>query len=56
MYKIFSWNMIFTYYPNDFWDKRKIDNFDPNNVFLVITTNIPQGLKTAFVLQCDIMY
>ncbi len=30
---------------------RKIDNFDPFNVFLAITTNIPQRLKTGFVLQ-----
>uniref|UniRef100_A0A672PIB6 G1/S-specific cyclin-E2-like n=1 Tax=Sinocyclocheilus grahami TaxID=75366 RepID=A0A672PIB6_SINGR len=27
------------------------DHFDPYNVFLVIATNIPQRLKTAFVLQ-----
>ncbi len=26
---------------NDFWHKRKIDNFDPYNVLLVIATNIP---------------
>ncbi len=26
-------------------------NFDPYNVFLAIATNIPQRLKTAFVLQ-----
>ncbi len=36
---------------NDFWHKRKIYNFDPCGVFLDIDTNIPQRLKTAFVLQ-----
>ncbi len=34
--------MIFTWCPNDFWHKRKIDNFDPYNVFLAIAINIPQ--------------
>ncbi len=43
--------MIFTKYPNDFWHKRKICNFDPYTVFLAIATNIPQRLNTAFVLQ-----
>ncbi len=43
--------MIFTYYPNDFWHTRKIDNFNPCNVFLAIATNIPQQLKTGFVVQ-----
>ncbi len=43
--------MIFTKYPNDFWHKRKTYNFDPYNVFLAIATNIPQGLKTHFVLH-----
>ncbi len=43
--------MIFTCYPNDFWHKRKIDNFDPHNVLLAIATNIPVLLMTAFVLQ-----
>ncbi len=28
-----------------------IDNFDPYNVFLAIATNIPQQLKTGFVVQ-----
>ncbi len=28
-----------------------MDNFDSYNVFLAIATNIPQRLKTAFVLQ-----
>ncbi len=37
--------------PNDFWLKRKINHFDPYNVFLAIATIIPQRLKTAFVLQ-----
>ncbi len=39
------------FYPNDFWHKRKIDNFDPYNVFLAIATNTPQRLKTGFVVQ-----
>ncbi len=43
--------MIFTKYPNDFWHKRKIDNFDPYNVFLAIATIIPVLLKTGFVVQ-----
>ncbi len=34
-----------------FWHKRKINNFDPYNVFLAIATNIPQRLKTGFVVQ-----
>ncbi len=33
--------------PNDFWHKRKIDNFDPYNVFLAIA----QQLQTGFVVQ-----
>ncbi len=37
--------------PNDFWHKIKINNFDPYNVFLAIATNIPQRLKTGFVVQ-----
>ncbi len=28
-----------------------MDNFDPYNVFLAIATNIPQQLKTGFVVQ-----
>ncbi len=31
--------------------KEKNDNFDPYNVFLAIATNIPQRLKTGFVVQ-----
>ncbi len=31
--------------------KVKIYNFEPFNVFLAISTNIPQRLMTAFVLQ-----
>ncbi len=49
MYKMFSWNMILI--SNDFWHKRKIYNFDPYNVLLAISTNIPQRLNTDFVLQ-----
>ncbi len=30
---------------------KKNYNFDPHNVFLAIATNIPQRLKTGFVLQ-----
>ncbi len=51
IYKISSWKMIFTKYPNDVWHKRKMDNFDPYNVFLAIATNITVLLMTAFVLQ-----
>ncbi len=36
---------------NDFCHKRIIYNFDPYNVFLAVATNIPQRLKTVFVLQ-----
>ncbi len=36
---------------NDFWHKRKMDNFDSYNVLLSIATNIPVLLMTAFVLQ-----
>ncbi len=35
----------------------KINNFDPYNVFLAIAINIPQQLKTGFVVQghiCEI--
>ncbi len=46
--------MSFTLYPNDFWHKRKIDNFDPYNVFLAIATNIPVLLKTGFVVHVKI--
>ncbi len=28
-----------------------MDNFDPYSVFLAIATNIPQRLKTGFVVQ-----
>ncbi len=43
--------MIFTYYPNDFWHKRKKNIFDPYNVFLAISTNIVVLLKTVFFIQ-----
>ncbi len=33
-----------------------MDNFDPYNVFLAIATNIPQRLKTGFVLQGHIFH
>ncbi len=32
-----------------------MDNFDPYNVFLAITTNIPQRLQTGFVVQSHIL-
>ncbi len=47
--KISSWNMILI--SNDFWHKINIYNFDPYNVFLAISTNIPVLLMTASVLQ-----
>ncbi len=40
---------------NDFWHKIKINNFDSYNVLLAIATNIPQRLKTGFVLQGHIL-
>ncbi len=43
--------MIFTNVLMIFWHKRKINNVDPYNVFLAISTNIPQRLKTGFVVQ-----
>ncbi len=39
---------------NIFMEHEKINNFDPYNVFLAIATNIPQWLKTGFVVQGDI--
>ncbi len=35
--------------------KRKIDNLDPNNVLLVIATNLPVRLMTGFVVQGHIL-
>ncbi len=32
-----------------------MDNFEPYNVFLAIATNIPQRLKTGFVVQGHIL-
>ncbi len=43
--------MIFTEYANDFWQKREMYNYNPCNVLLAIATNIPQRLKTGFVVQ-----
>ncbi len=48
--------MIFTLYPNDLWHKRKIYNFDPYNVLLGITTNIPMLPMTGFGVQGHIQY
>ncbi len=39
---------------NDFWHKIKMYNFDPYNVLLAIATNIPQRLKTGFVVQARV--
>ncbi len=44
-----------TWYPNDFWRKTKMYNFEPYNVLLSIATNIPVLLMTAFVLQAHYM-
>ncbi len=44
-------NLLNIFMEHDFCHKRKMYNFDPCNVFLAIATNIPQRLKTAFVLQ-----
>ncbi len=46
--------MIFTEYANDLWHKRKMYNFNPYNVLLAIATNIPQWLKTGFVLHARV--
>ncbi len=35
---------------------KKTGNFDPYKVFLAIATNIPQRLKTGFVVQGHIWY
>ncbi len=43
--------MIFTWYPNDFWDKRKNYNSDSYNVLLAIAANILMLLMTGFVVQ-----
>ncbi len=42
-------------YFNDFWHKRKINNFDPYNVLLAIATNIcaPASHKVAVKEMCD---
>jgi len=37
-------------YYNDFWHKRKIDNFDLQNVLLAIATNIPKLLVILIFL------
>ncbi len=50
----FDYSRTFTKYLNIlmiFWHKRKIDNFDPYNVFLAIATNLPVLLMTGFVIQ-----
>ncbi len=55
IYKISSWKMIFTWYSNDFWQKIKMYNSDPFNVLFAIATNIPQRLKTVFLVQGHIL-
>ncbi len=47
--RISSWNMILI--SNDFWHKRKINNFDSYNVLLAIATNTP---PPVFVLQAHL--
>ncbi len=44
-YLDWTWSLL------DFWHKIKMYNFDPYNVFLAIAINIPQLLKTGFVVQ-----
>ena len=54
IYKISSWNMIFTSYPNDFWYKRKMANFDPYDEFLAITTNVDYCVYIyIYILACN---
>ncbi len=48
---IFMEHDLYLIYPNDFWHKRKIYNFDPYNVLLAIATNIPVWLMTGFEVQ-----
>ncbi len=43
--------MIFTQYPNEYWHKINVFNFDPYNVLLATATNIPMCLKTGFLVQ-----
>ncbi len=47
--------MIFTYYPNSFWHKRKIQNFDPYIVMLAIATNILLRYMIGSVVQGHIL-
>ncbi len=48
--------MIFTYYPNGFWHKRKIENVVPYTVLLAIATNIPLCFMIGFVVQGHIVF
>ncbi len=41
---------------NDFWHQIKMHNFDPYNVLLSISTNIPVLLMTDSVLQRHLLY
>ncbi len=36
-------------YSNDCWNKIKIDNFDPHNVLLAVTTSIVVQLMTGLL-------
>ncbi len=49
-------NLLMEHGLNHFWHKRKINNFDPYNVFLAIATNIPVLLMNGFVVQGHIFY
>ncbi len=47
-------NILMEHDPNDLWNKRKHDNFDPYNVLLAIATNISVLIKT--VIQGHIVF
>ncbi len=51
MYKISLLNILMIFAIKDHLKK---DYFDPYNVFFAIAINIPQWLKTGFVVQCHI--
>ncbi len=50
-FDIFTVGNVQNIYPNDFWHKRKMYNYDPYNVLLSISTNISVLRMTVFVLQ-----
>ncbi len=39
-----------------FFGIKKLNHFDPYHVFLAIATNIPQRLKTGFVVQGHMLF